>query len=179
MPRLVENSIVVIRVVSIVFRGNHHFKAPLGQRHSYSLLSIVSLDRARIASASTAAAVTPRLPQVSWSDRPSKKTEGTTQGIYQGMDFLTQSSSATTDIFVFGTPNFGFGTILVSAHHRCIDSCILVVCLTAKCLENPLPQPCLRPAAKRSVNDPKISKAFGEVSRGNSSSKAIQYRFDE
>ena len=125
-------------------------------------------------------AVTPRLPQVEAGLTVRQKKDGITQGIYHGMDFRTQSSSATTDIFVFGTASFGCGTMLVSAHDdRGIDSCILVVCLTAERLENPLPHPSLRAAAKTSVNDPKISKAFGEVSPGNSSSKAIQYRFDE
>ena len=51
-------------------------------------------------------------------------------------------------------------------HNRAVKLGILVVCLGSQYFKDPLPDTPLAPAHVKSVNHPKVAKAFGQVTPG-------------
>ena len=64
-------------------------------------------------------------------------------------------------------------------HNRAVKLGILVVCLSSQYLKDPLPDTPLAPAHVKSVNHPKVAKAFGQVTLGNTDPITVEHCLDK
>jgi hypothetical protein len=64
-------------------------------------------------------------------------------------------------------------------HNRAVKLGILVVCLSSQYLKDSLPDTPLAPAHVKSVNHPKVAKAFGQVTPGNTDTITVEHCLDK
>ena len=64
-------------------------------------------------------------------------------------------------------------------HNRAVKLGILLVCLGSEHFKDPLPDTPLAPAHVTSVNHPKVAKAFGQVTPGDTDPITIEHCLDK
>ena len=108
----------------------------------------------------------------------SEKANGLPRASTKAWDFCAQSAAAAADRLVFII--FGSaGAVLVRPDDGAVDHGVFVVGLCGQVLKQPFPHPGLGPAAKPPVRILPITKALRQITPGNSSTVAIDNRFDE
>ena len=69
--------------------------------------------------------------------------------------------------------------MLMGPLNRAFDLCILMVCLGSQHFKGSLPNTSLTPAHVASVNHPKVAKAFGQVTPGNTDTITVEHCLDK
>ena len=126
-PRLIQEAIVSMGLVSILFRGNHRFNP-----HTQLTISLPSRPHRKPyrpeSPRSQFAIAIHRLRRDRGPDPELKKRVGLLSRIHDRVDFCTRTAPARTNIFFgFSMTPFGSKTMLTSADDRRIDRRIFII----------------------------------------------------